>query len=121
MTKGDKIKVRLKDGSGSFNVTVDNLAVCRDCQAPVAWCETPKKKKMPVEVDPAGDGIYEVHFPRCPGKVEGGAAPAAAAPSKSPRKPSIEDRVKALEEAVFGSVQVPRESGGPMADDSLPF
>lgn len=116
MTKGDKLKVRLKDGSGSFPVTVDNLAVCRDCQAPVAWCETPKGKKMPVEVDPAGDGLYEVHFSRCPGKAEGGAAPAA----QSPRKPSIEDRVKALEEAVFGGVKTQRESGGPMAND-LPF
>lgn len=122
LAKGDKISVRKSDGSGEWTATYDGDGSCRDCGALVRWVTTPKGKKMPLDADPDGADVFSAHWDRCTKeKPQGSSAPAA----QSPRKPSIEDRVKRLEEAVFGkkaaAVEAPRNTDFPPPDDTLPF
>ncbi len=121
MTKGEKLDVR-KSGGGSFPVTFDNESTCRSCGATILWCETLRGRKMPLDVEPLDDG-YESHWATCPNASEHrkGGTGSPTPPPRQPRGPSLEERVSALERAVFG--EAPRIGGAepnPAVKD-LPF
>ena len=42
----------------------DGDANCRGCGAPVEWWDSPKGKKIPMDVDPEGNCV--THFATCP-------------------------------------------------------
>jgi len=39
---------------------LEGLATCRSCDAPIAWCTTPRGKRAPID----RDGVS--HFATCP-------------------------------------------------------
>lgn len=94
MTKGDTLLVRKSDG-GTFPVTFDNQGECRSCGAVMLWCETPKKKKMPVDANPDADGVRESHWSTCPNadSHRGGGGGGESKPAPSAPKPTIDQTV----------------------------
>jgi hypothetical protein len=116
MTKGDKLKVRAKDG-GDFPATFSGEGKCRDCGDAMGWIETSTGKKMPVELEPDSDGVHEVHWARC--SKEGGDPKPSPAPKPKSDSSDLAGRVTRLEEAVFGKVKAVLADIPPVND--LPF
>jgi len=48
------------------NYRFDNHSRCRACDAEMEWWITPKGKKMPFNLMPAGDSPAVAHFVTCP-------------------------------------------------------
>lgn len=130
MTKGEKLDCR-KSGGGSFPVTFDNEGECRSCGNPIYWCETPRGKKMPVDIVPLDDG-YESHWATCPNADShrgGGSAPAKkpAATGGSPNSETLDllaqmrNLITRVETLVRKPVSAVVEAAAPVVDDSLPF
>lgn len=47
-----------------------NHSNCRSCKAEIEWWETPRGKKMPFDLMPAGDSPAVTHFTTCPNADE---------------------------------------------------